>query len=112
MRVIADENIPVDFIKILRDRGFDIISLPKRAKDIDIAKIAQKERRIIFTQDKDFANRLLFPPENFHGIIRFKIHPPVISDMVSALDNLCANLSLVNLDKKLAIVDRDGFLIK
>lgn len=112
MRFVADENIPDELVDVLRDKGHDVSTPVSGTKDPDIALLAKKEGRIILTQDKDFANLIMYPPRNFHGIIRIKIHPPIISDILRTLEDLFQKFSQKDLDKKLIIVERDGFRIR
>lgn len=57
MRLVADENIPMKAVQLLRKNGHDILSigesLPQTA-DEDILAIAEKDDRIVLTFDKDF----------------------------------------------------------
>ena len=93
MKLLADENIPDELVDILRERGHDILEIPPRTKDPEVALFAKKEHRILITQDKDLANIIWYPPKNYHGIIRLKFHPK-------------------ELDKKLVILEKAGFRIR
>ena len=111
MRFIVDENIPRKVPKALIAKGFDVLIAPRKSEDIEIGKIAQRERRIILSQDKDFTNSVIFPPKNFHGIIRIRIHPPIASDILNALENLFFQCSPEDLEGELILVERDGFRV-
>lgn len=112
MRLLADENIPDELVDLLRDKGYDITAVPPGSVDPDIALLAKRQRRILLTQDKDFANIIWYPPRSLHGIIRIKFHPPLISKILSALEDLFQNFSQKDLDKKLVILEKDGFRIR
>jgi len=112
LRILADENIPDELVDLLRDRGYDVSCVPPGTQDPDIVPLAKRERRLLLTQDKDFANIILYPPKNFHGIIRIKIHPPIISDILDILENLFHKFSQKDLDKKLIVLEKDGFRIR
>lgn len=112
MRLLADENIPDELVDLLRSRGYDVAAVPPKSKDADIALIAKRERRVLLTQDKDFANIIWYPPETLHGIIRLKFHPPVILDILSALEDLFRRLSSKDLDKRLVILEKNGLRIR
>jgi len=107
-----DENVPHELDKIFRERGINVSRFPSGTPDDSAALAAKRERRIIISFDKDFSNPFLFPPDKFHGIIRLKIHPPIIEDVVDALDNLFKRYSPGDLNKKLVILERDGFRIQ
>ena len=57
MRLVADENIPMKAIILLREKGHDVLSisesLPQTA-DEEILEIAERDGRIILSFDKDF----------------------------------------------------------
>ena len=112
MRILADENIPDELVDLLREKGHDVSTVKTGAKDVDIALTAKKERRVILTQDKDFANIIWYPPKSLRGIIRIKIHPPVIEEILSRLSDLFNKLTPQQIDKKLVILERDGFRIR
>lgn len=64
MKFIADVNIPNSTISLLKKLGHDVLDGKKNyllAKDIEIIKVAQSERRIILTRDKDFLELTKFP---------------------------------------------------
>ena len=109
MRLITDENIPRKIVKILKARDWDILTVSPSTSDFAIGKIAQTERRIILTMDKDFSNPLTFPPFRFRGIIRIRIHPPIVSSILKSLDALFAKCTPEDLDGKLAILEKNGF---
>ena len=111
IRLIADENVPIKLVNMLRDKGCDVHTQPKRTSDIEIGKAAQKESRAILTQDTDFTNTVIFPPKNFHGIIRLKFNPPIIANMRKALDELFSQYDQKDLTKKLIIVEEKGFSV-
>lgn len=55
--ILADENIHSFIIKVLRDKGFAVISvneLSKGIKDEQVIQWALKEGYTILTEDKDF----------------------------------------------------------
>ena len=57
MRFLVDENISRSVINFFEGAGhnlFDIKNLEKRLADVDVLKLASKEKRIILTHDKDF----------------------------------------------------------
>lgn len=109
MRLLIDENIADELTDMLCGKGHDVLKPSPGTKDEHIAAIAKKERRVILTQDKDFANIIWYPPKSLHGIIRIKFHPPIISDILVALENLFQEFTQKDLDKKLIILEKDGF---
>jgi len=112
MKLLADENIPDELIELLLNKGYEIITAPRASKDHEIALIARKKRCVILTQDRDFANIILYPPKSLHGVIRLRFHPPVISDIFPALEDLFNKFSPEDLDGRLVALQRNGFRIR
>jgi predicted nuclease of predicted toxin-antitoxin system len=79
MRLLADENFPLDAVKALRNEGHDVVWIREVARGIGDEKVlsqAQEEERIVITFDKDFGELA------FHsklpataGIILFRVTP-------------------------------------
>jgi predicted nuclease of predicted toxin-antitoxin system len=72
-----DENFGRRLQRIFHDRGHDALTVRDEklhgAKDPRVLDAAAAEGRILVTMDQDFANVLLFPPEETAGVavIRF-----------------------------------------
>lgn len=73
MRFIADENIPNALILAMRRKGYSIKDIKEEnligISDHELLTIANKEKRIIITFDKDFTNLFQFPLKSHSGII-------------------------------------------
>ena len=57
MRILANENVPGEIVQSLRAQGHDIVWIRIEAPgsvDSQVLAIAQTEKRIILTFDKDF----------------------------------------------------------
>lgn len=57
MRLVADENVPMKAVLLLREKGHDILSISEsllQTADEDILEIAEREGRTILTFGKDF----------------------------------------------------------
>lgn len=61
MIFLSNENIPASSVKLLRDKGFDIVSVSEISPGINDEQVlawAKKEQRIILTFDKDYGHLL------------------------------------------------------
>jgi len=82
-RLLANENIPLSSVKILREQGFDIVSISEISpglKDEDVLSLAREQSRILMTFDRDygelvFNRRLPCPPAVIY--LRFDPGNPV-----------------------------------
>jgi len=115
-KFLADENIFPAIVRFLREKGFDVKDLREAgllgAKDEEIALFALREKRVLVTFDKHFANVLLYPPSKYHGIIVIRIHPPLLTDIMDALDRFLQSFNPANLDRVLVVLERRGFRVR
>jgi predicted nuclease of predicted toxin-antitoxin system len=82
MRLLADENFPLQTIVALTQAGHDVIwartDLPGTA-DSALLEIAESQRRVLLTLDKDFWQIAIQrrQPLDSSGVILFRIHPAI-----------------------------------
>ena len=111
IRILADENIPAKIIELLEKENFNIKRAPRGTDDNEIANIAKSENRIIITFDRDFGNILLFPPQQYSGIIFIRIRPPLINTTFSAILNLLKLVKPEEFKGKLFVLLAHGFRV-
>jgi predicted nuclease of predicted toxin-antitoxin system len=74
--LLADENIKPSLVAYLREKGFDVKSVKEEnifgSSDELLLELANKERRIIITQDDDFAQIVFTQKIPFIGIMHLK----------------------------------------
>lgn len=116
MRFLVDENIFPKIATYLCSLGHDVKSLQEeglfRIPDDKIVQIAKDEGRTIITFDKHFGNVLKYPPSNTAGIIHIRIHPPVMDDILSAIDNLFKKYGFPSFSGKLVVLSKSGYRIR
>jgi len=116
IKVLADENIPPPIVEFLHQKGFDIKSLFQGgisgASDKDIMKLACQEQRVLLTFDKHFANVVLYPLSSHYGVIRIRIHPPLISTVTRSLEHFLQKFDLATIRATLIVLERDGFRVR
>jgi predicted nuclease of predicted toxin-antitoxin system len=79
MRLLANENFPRDAVDALRENGHDVVWIREDARgsrDEQVLALAQEEKRILVTFDKDFGE-LAFHAKlpSTLGIVLFRIVP-------------------------------------
>jgi len=112
MRFLIDENVRNEVKDFLKSAGHDILTLAPGSDDETIAQVAKDTKRIILTHDQHFADILTYPPQEYSGIIRIKIHPPSPTIIIEALNDLSQKLSPEQIDKKLIILEESGFRMR
>ena len=59
MRFVADENFPRNALRVMRESGFDVVSIAEThpgIPDTEVLSIASAESRTLLTFDKDFGD--------------------------------------------------------
>lgn len=92
MRLLADENIPLDTVRALRSAGHDVFSATETesgATDLSLVDRAVAEERLILTFDRDFGELAIRGPKKpTSGVLLLRIVPPnaeYVTEFVSAL---------------------------
>jgi predicted nuclease of predicted toxin-antitoxin system len=95
MRFKTDENLPVEIADLLRQQGYDAVTVSEQGlsglSDPAVAAVCQVEKRAIVTLDLDFSDIRRYPPENYPGII--VLRPAV--QMIPALRRMMARASVL-----------------
>ena len=77
MKLMADEGVDKPIVNALRKTGFDVVYILKTnqgASDDFILKIANEQKRILVTQDKD-VGELVFRLKSLHyGVVLIRLN--------------------------------------
>jgi predicted nuclease of predicted toxin-antitoxin system len=115
-KFLLDENVPPAIGVFLRNMDFDVAHAKASgmlgASDDQIMDLARQEERTLITFDKHFADLLLYPPGTHWGVIRIRIHPPLLADVVQALDHFLKQFDLSTIRGTLIVLENDGFRIR
>jgi predicted nuclease of predicted toxin-antitoxin system len=108
MRLLADENIPLDTVRALRAAGHDVYSATESAPgaaDLDHLRRAVTEDRLVLTFDTDFGELLVRgsdPPKA--GVILLRLVPTSATDITTLLLDLLSG-SDITWQGHLTVVD-------
>ena len=73
MRFKIDENLPRDVADLLRQHGYDAMTVFEQGMsgqpDEVVTQTCQREQRALISLDLDFSDIRRYPPENHSGII-------------------------------------------
>ena len=76
---IADEHIPAKSIRLLKESGYDVLSIGEdfpTLKDIDVLALANQENRILITCDSDFGDLIFRQGQKCEtGVVYLRIGP-------------------------------------
>ncbi len=77
MQFKLDENLPLELAPFLRARGHDAVTVADQrltgSDDSDLAAVCKNEGRVLMTTDLDFADIRAYPPEEYPGLIVFRM---------------------------------------
>lgn len=109
MRLLADENIPLETVRALRAAGHDVFAATEAApgaSDLAILNRAVAEERLILTFDRDFgelALRVPTPPRS--GILLLRFVPSSADEVTALLVDLLARRE-IRWSGQLSVLDR------
>ncbi len=116
MKFKIDENLPVEIAELLKQEGYDAMTVIEQnlsgEKDPQIASICRKEERIIVTLDTDFADIRTYPPDKYPGIIVMRLVRQDKPHILRVFTGLLGLLSKEPLKSHLWIVDEDRVRIR
>jgi predicted nuclease of predicted toxin-antitoxin system len=111
-----DENLHEEVVELLRSNGHDAVTVYEQQmrgySDAELANVCQSEGRVMLTQDLDFSNIIAFPPEDYPGIIVFRLHDPSRPSVLAAMRRLLPLLASQSLSGCLWTVDDAGLRIR
>lgn len=76
MKFLVDESTGIKISHFLSKLGYDSISVTEKylgSSDRSILKIAEVEKRIIITNDKDFGDLIFYHQLNSHGVVLLRL---------------------------------------
>ena len=110
--ILADENVKKRLVKHFLTSGCNIVYAEKGLRNSSLIKFAKQEDRVLLTNDHDFLDDSLYPPEKYKGIIVLVIHPPYLFKQIEALEKLFILRSPEEMPGKLFIVGGEGEIEK
>ena len=116
MLFVTDANIFVPMVDGLRRLGYDVFDIKENnlenLSDLDIFQLAQKQKRIIITMDKDFSSILLYPPGEHFGIIVAKLYKITVKEATQVFIEAMQSLSPDDIQRNIVIIDRNKTRIR
>ena len=109
-KFIADENIPLEVVQFLIQKGIDIKSISLMSpgvNDESVLHIASQEDRIIITFDKDFGELVFGSRKKSKGVVLLRIHPQSLEMILQLIQKLLSlvSVSKVNLSISFCVVE-------
>lgn len=116
MRVKVDEDLPRAAVQMLRDRGYEAVSvLDQRMggwKDPALWQAVQAEQRFLVTADKGFADIRVHPPGTHAGVLLLRPDQDGIRPVIELLELVLENYALEALAGTVIVVTPRGIRIR
>ena len=116
MKFKIDENLPVEFAKLLADFGHDADTVHDErlvgAPDSVVIVTCKTERRCLVTLDLDFSDMRAYPPSDLHGLIIFRLRRQDKSHLIEIARRLIPLLETEPLEQRIWIVDEERVRIR
>ena len=116
MEFKVDENLPVEVADLLRQVGYDAVTVFEQhlegSPDSDMASVCQEEGRALITLDTDFADIRAYPPAQFPGLIVLRLHRQDKPHVLEVIGRLIPLLSSEPLEHLLWIVEETRLRIR
>ena len=110
-RFLVDASLPRHSSEIARALGHEAVDVRDiglgSAEDSAVARFAKENRLCLLTRDRDFGNILAYPPEEYFGLVVFRLPDWVKrSEVLRVLREFLKNpFILGKLPGRLAVVD-------
>ncbi len=94
IQLIADENIPIETVKLLKSCGIDIIlatEISRGLSDRSLLEAARQKGRIIITFDQDFGQLIFKEKLKTNGLILLRFIPKSPQQIAKRVNALLAS---------------------
>lgn len=109
MKFLLDESADFPLASYLKALGHDVTAIahdyPHALKDEEVLKIAQQEKRILITNDRDFGELIFRQKLPHHGVILFRLGEEDIETKKAWLERVLVDYQK-NLQHFIVVTDR------
>ena len=91
LKFLADVNVEKKLVDYLKEQQFDVLWIPDyncALNDDDLLKLANKEKRVLITNDTDFGEIVFMQKKLSSGIILIRIKDQCVNTKLSVLKKL------------------------
>ncbi|MHB1654881.1 MAG: DUF5615 family PIN-like protein [Burkholderiales bacterium] len=97
MKIKLDENLPVRWVPILQNYGYDVDTVLAEnlggRPDADIWQAVCAEGRFLITQDLDFSDTRQFVPGTHAGLLLVRLREPGAQALKEAINAIAAEIA-------------------
>ncbi|MBM3860981.1 MAG: hypothetical protein FJ395_15225 [Verrucomicrobia bacterium] len=96
MKLLADESLEARLVEFLRTQGHDVLFVAEMSpgmSDTEVVALANREQRVLLTNDKDFGELTFLQRQARSGIVLLRFQSESIALKQDRLAQLLANCS-------------------
>lgn len=116
MKFKVDENLPEELSELLRDAGWDSVTVVAQqlggATDTEVVQICRQEQRVLVTFDRGFSNIRAYPPSDAAGVIVFRLKTQDKRHVLTVAHRLIMALNERQIHNELWIVHENRIRIR
>ncbi|MDZ7767398.1 MAG: DUF5615 family PIN-like protein [Melioribacteraceae bacterium] len=116
MKFFLDENFPKKVARLLNNRNYEIIDIRGTASegltDIEIFNLAQENKAVFLTTDKDFFHTIPFNFPEHSGVIVIALDQPNSEKILQKLEWLLNNYELSKLANKTLLLKENTYFVR
>lgn len=116
MSFLIDNCVPRKYLSLLKSWGYNAALLsqhiPADSADPDVLKLAQTLDAVLLTVDLDFSNILLYPPQNYVGIMVMRYAVKDEAALTATLQTALNSLKRDELRGALVIVEPRRYRVR
>ena len=71
-RFLLDENVRIELLRFLKQESYDVVQI-RGLTNGKVAQMSVKEKRVLVTNDSDFANREIYAPDKIFSVIILRL---------------------------------------
>ena len=114
MVIIADESVDYAIIQVLREIGFNVISIMEQSpgiEDNNVLEIANVHQGLLITEDKDFGELTYRLNKQHHGILLIRLSGLPRFERINLVSELIKEHA-EKLTGKFSVINEQGLRIK
>ena len=116
MNFKIDENLPLEFVDVLKLNGYKAMTALEQdlqgKSDSEVINRCSDEKFILITADLDFADIRLYPPQEYSGLIVFRINYHDKWHLIEVIKRIIPILKQEKINGRLWIVEETRIRVR
>ena len=105
-KFLLDENVHFELFNFLTNRGYNVKVPQKGLRDTEVASISRLEKRILVTNDADFADPELYSKDDLFSLIWLRIPQSEVKVLINSFQRILKGYNQ-KYESRLIILQKD-----